>query len=220
MLSGHIGDSMPLAKLLGWVSAVGSLTLASLSQAAQPEAPNQSPPSAMTTQSIRVPAGTTLEVEFVDTLSSKVNTTGQTFALRLRQPVTINGQIVLPAGTMGGGEVLDASKSGMGGRSGKLVLSGRFIEFRGQRIRIRGLQSVQAGKDNSRAAFNTMLWVPYVGFLGGFIQGGDIEVPSGTPAQALLAADFVVTVTSPSAPPASETTPVSSPSLSEVKGNP
>jgi hypothetical protein len=169
---------------------------------------------------VRIPAGTKVELEFVETLSSKINTTGQTFALRLRDPIVIDGQIVVPAGALGGGEVIDAGRSGMGGRSGKLILSGRFLEYQGQRVRIRGLQSVLAGDDRSRTAVNTVILVPYVGFLGGFIQGGDIEVPSGTRAQAQLATDIIIS-TPPQLPqPAAQTSTPASTTTPAEKGNP
>lgn len=142
-------------------------------------------------QTIRVPAGTVVELEFIDALSSKTSTTGQTFGLKLSQPVVIDGQSIIPAGAIGGGEVIDASRSGMGGRSGKLIVSGRFLEVQGQRVRIRGLQSVLAGQDRSRTAVNTVI---VFGVLGTFIQGGDVEISAGTSARAQLAVDLVVTV--------------------------
>jgi hypothetical protein len=171
-------------------------------------------------KTVRVSSGAVVELEFAETLSSKANTTGQLFALRLREPIVVDGQIVVPAGMMGGGEVIDASRAGMGGRSGKLILSGRFLEIQGQRVRIRGLQSVLAGEDRSRTAVNTAILVPYVGFLGGFIQGGDIEVSSGTAARASLAMDLVVLVPIQTTPSETPTAPTSSSTTQEVKGNP
>jgi hypothetical protein len=157
----------------------------------------------------RVPAGTVIELEFSQTLSSKSNTTGQLFPLRLREPIMIDGQIVVPVGAIGGGEVLDASRAGMGGKSGKLIVSGRFVEVQGQRVRIRGLQGVLAGTDNSRAA-TTIVLIPYVGILGGFIQGGDVEIASGTAARAQLAADLVVTVPMQSTQTETQSSPIPS----------
>jgi hypothetical protein len=157
---------------------------------------------------IRIPAGTLLQFEFAELLSSRTSTVGQTFALRLAEPIVIDGQTIVEAGAIGGGEVIDAARSGMGGRQGKLIVSGRYVELQGQRARIRGLQGVLAGEDNSREAVNTMMLVPYVGFLGGFIQGGEIEIAAGTRAEARLAVDVVLTLPQPTpenmAPTASE----------------
>lgn len=171
-------------------------------------------------QTVRLLAGTAIELEFVETLNSKTSVTGQTFALRLRQPVTIGEQIVVAAGAMGGGEVIDAARAGMGGRSGKLILSGRYLQVQGQRVRVRGLQSVLAGQDRSRIAVNTALLIPYVGFLGGFIQGGDIEVTSGTHARAFLANDLVLNVPSQSSAPPTSPVSTAQTSTPEAKGTP
>jgi hypothetical protein len=196
------------------------VVLATANQALPSTAMAQEVSVAAQVQTVRVPAGTAVELEFVDTLNSKTNTTGQLFAVRLREPIVVDGQIVVPAGAIGGGEVIDASRAGMGGRAGKLILSGRFLEVQGQRVRIRGLQSVLAGQDRSRTAVNTALLVPYVGFLGGFIQGGEIEVSSGTAARAFLATDFILSPPIQSTQP-EVTTPPAPPSTNpEVKGNP
>ena len=152
-------------------------------------------PAAVTAEiptTITIPAGTTIVVEFSETLSSATTLTGQLIGLRLRDPLVVDGRTIAEAGAIGGGEVIDAARSGMGGRSGKLIVSGRFMEIAGQRARIRGLQVVVAGEDNSREAVNTMMLVPYVGWMGGFIEGGEIEIPAGTRAEARLTTNLVI----------------------------
>jgi hypothetical protein len=154
---------------------------------------------------VTIPAGTNIVVEFVEGQSSRTTQTGQLVALRLADPIVINGQTIVAAGAAGGGEVIDAARSGMGGRQGKLIISGRYVEIGGQQARIRGLRVFAAGEDNSREAVNTMILVPYVGFMGGFIQGGETEIPAGSRAQARLAADVVVPLSAlPAAAPAAE----------------
>lgn len=148
--------------------------------------------SASAPTTMTIPAGTTVVVEFTETLSSRTSQTGQLVSLRLAEPLVVDGHTIAEAGAVGGGEVIDASRSGMGGRSGKLIVSGRYIEVAGQRARIRGLQVVIAGEDNSREAVNTVILVPYVGWMGGFIQGGEIEIPAGTRAEARFATNIVV----------------------------
>lgn len=168
-------------------------------------APSQTAPTiaaepASATATVRIPAGTIILVEFTETLSSRTSQTGQLVGLRLAEPIVVEGRTIVEAGALGGGEVIDAARSGMGGRNGKLIVSGRYLELAGQRARIRGLQVVIAGEDNSREAVNTMILVPYVGWMGGFISGGEIEIPAGTRAQARLSADIVV--------PFTDTTPI------------
>lgn len=156
---------------------------------------------------ITIPAGTTIVVEFSETLSSATTLTGQLIGLRLRDPLVVDGRTIAEAGAIGGGEVIDAARSGMGGRSGKLIVSGRFMEIAGQRARIRGLQVVVAGEDNSREAVNTMMLVPYVGWMGGFIEGGEIEIPAGTRAEARLTTNLVIPLSALPAPTAAEPQP-------------
>src|SRR5215469_3372872 len=67
----------------------------------------------------RVPAGTVVMVQLADAVSTKTHKTGDTFAIRLAEPVVVQGQIVLPAGTVGVGEVDDSSKPGFGGKGAK-----------------------------------------------------------------------------------------------------
>lgn len=161
------------------------------------------PPEAPAT--ITVPAGTEIVVEFVDAQSSRTSQTGALVTLRLAAPIVVDGRTIAAAGALAGGEVIDAARSGMGGRQGKLIISGRFVEIGGQRVRIRGLRVFAAGEDNSREAVNTMILVPYVGFMGGFIQGGETEIPAGSRAQARLAVDVIVPIAAlPQDVPASE----------------
>lgn len=143
---------------------------------------------------ILIPGGTEIVVEFADAQSSRTSQTGALVTLRLAEPIVIDGRTIVPAGALGGGEVIDAARSGMGGRQGKLIISGRFVEVNGQRVRIRGLRVFAAGEDNSREAVNTMILVPYVGFMGGFIQGGETEIPAGSRAEARIAVDVIVPI--------------------------
>jgi hypothetical protein len=141
---------------------------------------------------VQIPAGTPIVVEFSEALSSRTTQMGYLFALRLAEPIIINDEIAVPAGAVGGGEVIDAHRSGMGGRQGVLTLSGRFIEVGGQRIRIRGMQVLAAGEDNTREAVNTTLIVGgAVGAtIGLLIQGGEVEIPVGARANAIIATAF------------------------------
>jgi hypothetical protein len=174
--------------------------------------PAEAAPAEAALTTLDIAAGTPIVVEIVTPLSSTTSQTGQTFELRLLEPVMVGDQIAIPAGTMGGGEVIDAAPSGMGGRQGKLVVSGRYLDLNGQRIRIRGMTLNVSGQSmvNTSTAVSLM---PYVGVVGGFIRGGNIEIPTGSRADARIA----VATTVPAAPapvadaavPAVEETPSS-----------
>lgn len=173
---------------------------------------------------VEVPANTPILLEFTEALSSRTAQTGYMFGLRLAEPIVINGEVVVPAGLIGGGEVIDAHHSGMGGRQGVLTLSGRFIDIRGQRIRIRGMQVFSAGEDNTREAVNTTILVGgAVGAtIGLLIQGGEVEIPVGARAQARTAIAFSAPApSSPSEASPSEASIESSPDgMEPTQGDP
>jgi hypothetical protein len=168
---------------------------------------------------IRIPAGTVIQVEFVEVLTSYHARPGQTFALRLVEPIVLDGRTVVGAGAAGGGEVIDARQSGMGGRQGKLVVSGRFVELHGVRARIRGMAVLErsGGENRARDAVNASIAAGAVGGVAGsivglFIQGSEVVIPSGARATAKLAVDVDVPATpppsaAPNAEPIAEPTP-------------
>jgi hypothetical protein len=139
----------------------------------------------------RAQAGTVVMVQLAEAVSTKTHKTGDTFAIRLAEPVVVQGQIVLPAGTAGVGEVTDASKPGMGGKGAKLVLSARSLTGPGgTELPLKGLQLSVNGKGHATAA--TALGLGGLGFAplgvaGIIMHGGDATLPAGTEATAKLA---------------------------------
>jgi hypothetical protein len=150
--------------------------------------------SAPAASAVRLPLGTPLEVELVDPLSSRTSLTGDRFAIRLVAPISVDGVEVVAAGATGQGEVIDAAHAGMGGRQGKLLVSARFLEINGQRVRIRGMTLNVAGKSRVGLATGVLL-VPYAGVGAVLIQGGEIEMPRGTRATVRLAEDVTLAST-------------------------
>jgi hypothetical protein len=140
----------------------------------------------------RVPAGTVVMVQLAEPVSTKTHKAGDTFAIRLAEPVVVRGQIVLPAGTKGVGEVTNSSKPGLGGKGAKMVLSARSLTGPGGTpLPLKGLQLAAIGKGREKAATALGLggigFAP-LGFVGIAIHGGDVEFPAGTEATAKLAA--------------------------------
>jgi hypothetical protein len=132
-----------------------------------------------------------VEVELTEALSSRTSQIGDRFALRLAAPILIDGREIVPAGAPGAGEVIDADSSGFGGRQGKLIISGRYLEIGGQRVRIRGMQITGVGRDRSTGAI-ALSTIPYAGLGAIFIHGGEIELPVGASGVARTATDVEV----------------------------
>jgi hypothetical protein len=155
-----------------------------------------------------VPAGTPVNIELAEALSSKVLKRGDKFALRLAYPIVLDGKVIVPAGVTGVGQVVDVAASGALGRPAKLLLAARYLDFNGKQIPLRTLQLGRAGADNSDTIMAAG-FVPYVGMLAMFMHGGEIEIPAGWRAQAKLAADIEAPPPAPDAgaAPATPSTP-------------
>ena len=71
---------------------------------------------------VTIPAGSSIVVEFLDTLSSETNKPGDLFAARIYEDVYQDGILVMPAGTGIEGQVTDAQDSKRIGGKAKLAL--------------------------------------------------------------------------------------------------
>lgn len=144
-----------------------------------------------------VPARTMVEIEILETVNSKANHSRQSFAFRLAEPLTMNGRVVVPAGTPGVGEVVHAARARAGGKAGELILAARYLDLNGTRIPLRSLRYGRSqGVDNS-GAVNTGAMVaaavlPMAAMLGYLIAGGEVNIPAGTRANAQTSAEITL----------------------------
>jgi hypothetical protein len=142
-------------------------------------------------QGCLIPALTPVKLELMATLGSKISKSGDIFEIRLAEPIIIEGQAVVPAGTTGLGEVVHAKKSGGGGAAGELILAARYLDFNGQRLRLRSMNFSQNGQPkintvNTIAVASAASPLP-IGMLGFLISGGQVVVQQGTIATAKTA---------------------------------
>jgi hypothetical protein len=136
----------------------------------------------------RVAEGTLVIIEVAEPISTRTIKRGDMFKLTLAAPVKLGDRTVIAAGAPGMGQVVEAQPSGTLGRPAKLILAARYLEVDGTHVPLRAMQLGRAGTDETGVVLATS-FVPYVGFLGAFIHGGEIEIPAGTPASAKLGAD-------------------------------
>lgn len=153
-----------------------------------PAVPPASPPAACPSDAKCIPALTVITVKIGATLDSKLSVSGQTFPITLAEPITVDGQQLIPAGVTGLGEVVHAKKTGVG-VGGELVLAARYLDFNGQQIKLRSMQVGGKGKDNQALTFAVGATV---GLPALFIRGKHIEVPEGSLATAKIAAQVVL----------------------------
>lgn len=157
----------------------------------QPSQPDQAAPDAMATAAscCLVANGALIEIEIAEAISSRLRKRGEKFALRLAEPLMVDGNTVLPAGTTGVGEIIHAASSGGGGKAGELLLAARYLEFDGKQIPLRGFRIGAAGKDHTQGAMAASF---AIGPFAHFIHGREIEIPADTRANAKLAADTML----------------------------
>ncbi|HMK30735.1 MAG TPA: hypothetical protein VK473_13700, partial [Terriglobales bacterium] len=83
-----------------------------------------------------VPAGTTLKVRLNTALGSKTSQAGQPFSGSLMTPVSVDGEIVIPAGSAVEGEVVDAKAAGRFKGAATLSLKLTGISAKGRHFHI------------------------------------------------------------------------------------
>lgn len=132
-----------------------------------------------------IAALTPIVVSIGQTISAKTAIIGQRFPISLAEPLTI-GTVMIPAGITGEGEVIHAAKPGAAGRAGELILAARWLQWGNIRIPIRRLRFGRHGANNEGTA---MIVGATIGVIGFAISGGDVAVPAGTVADAIVAAE-------------------------------
>jgi hypothetical protein len=179
-------------------STLAAALLAAMATCAHAQAPSTDPGTAATPSVIPepatavplplLPAGTPVELEVLTPLKSSQHKRGDKFELRLSSPLARGGATCVPAGTTGVGEVVHAMPARGGGKPGELLLAGRYLDFAGQRIPLRGMKASATGE----ASYGAALGVSFaVGPFAMFIRGNEIEIPAGTRVTAKLAQDLV-----------------------------
>jgi hypothetical protein len=181
--------------LLAALAQAGGADSGAVAAPAASSAPAEAPTAPAPTAS-RLPAGTEVQVELAEDIGSATSHVGDRFALRLAEPIVLDGKSVVPAGAPGQGEVIDAARAGMAGKQGKLIISARYLDLAGRHVRIHGMTLLAAGKSRVDLAQGVLL-LPYVGVTSALIRGGEITIPAGTRATVKLAEDVEL----PASPP-------------------
>lgn len=121
-------------------------------------------------------------------LNSQTNHVGDRFELEVSDPVMLNGQVVIPAGSVATGEVTSVRRRGMWGRRGLLETRFLFLRVDDRQIRITGSGN-GAGHTGTGGVAAAVLTVPVVGFL---VTGTSAVIPPQTLMVAYLNEDIEV----------------------------
>jgi len=118
-------------------------------------------------------------------ISSATSKPGDRFPFHVAEDVKQDDVVLIPAGSVGEGEVVDAAKSKSGGRQGKLILAARFVTVDGKPVQLRSF-TAGGGKDRSNSSYAVAVTVsPWAMF----IHGGEVVIPAGTAVAAKTAED-------------------------------
>jgi hypothetical protein len=147
---------------------------------------------------ITVPALTPVFVRLDEEISTKLHKAGDRFAIAVAEDVRMGDVVVIPAGSRGEGEVIDAAKPGLGGKAAKLVLAARYVRVGETEVRLRSFMLGAVGKDNSNGALASSF---VIGPLAMFVHGGAVVVPRDTLGSAKTAIELQLPVVAAGPPP-------------------
>ena len=143
--------------------------------------------------------GTEIQLRMEEPLTTegKKLRVGQHFRLSVIEPVTVGGQIVIPAGAPAMGEVTEVRNKGMWGKSGHLTASLLHVSVNGRQIRLSGTFD-DKGVTGTAGVVAAVAFVPVVGF---FTTGTSAKIASGSQVKGFIGEDvplvFAEAVTAP-----------------------
>ncbi len=151
---------------------------------------------ATTTGTLR--AGTSVPLKMSEVLSTKGKKlkVGQRFQLETAENVTIDGNVVIPAGSPAVGEITEVRNKGMWGKSGRINARVLYVRANGRQIRMTGSLD-DKGTTGTAGVVGAVALLPIAGF---FMTGTSAEIPLGAPVNAFVDEDISVAVVPASAP--------------------
>jgi hypothetical protein len=141
--------------------------------AAAPAAAPAEPPPPPKPVHITIPAGTSFSVRMIDSIDSKVNTTGQTFRASLNSPMTRNGRTVIPSGEPVTVTLTNAKGAGRIKGSSELSVAVTSIEYHRQAFPVESNVNTSQGKGRGKqTAVRTGIGAAAGALIGGLAGGG------------------------------------------------
>ncbi|WP_019516474.1 hypothetical protein [Sphingomonas sp. Mn802worker] len=147
---------------------------------------------------------------------------GQRFHMEVAENVSLQNQVVIPAGSPAVGEITEVRNKGMWGKSGHLTARIMYVTVNGRQIRLSGGFD-DKGVTGTAGVVGALAVVPVAGF---FMTGTSAKIPLGFPVKGFVDEDVPLTmaaagpvpliVGSPTAQPAVQMAPVAKPVLTPV----
>ncbi len=143
------------------------------------------------TNEVNLPAGTRVELETVQTINSQTQV-GESIDFKVRADVTIEGKVVIKAGSIAKGTVMSSSKPKGLGKEGKVEIQVKNVTAADGKIVPLSASSVsREGEDKSTISILLGIFVCLL-FL--FMKGKDGVIPAGTTTDAVVASNMKIAV--------------------------
>jgi hypothetical protein len=172
------------------LGAIATFAIMAAAANAQTAAPQPAPLILAAPNENVIRAGTEVILRTREELTTKKKKlkVGYRFQMEVAEPLRLNNQIIIPAGTPAVGEVTEVRNKGMWGKSG--YINGRAISMRiGDRtIRLNGGFD-DKGVTGTAGVVAAIAFVPIAGF---FTTGTSAAIPAGSNVKAFLDEDITV----------------------------
>lgn len=140
---------------------------------------------------VTLKAGTPVILELISGIKSNKAKSGQMVDFRVTSDVKANGVVVIPAGSIAKGQVIDSQKSGIFGQPGELIVAIKSVTaIDGTVIPLMASEFNEEGKDKLVVSIvgGLLCLFPF------FMKGGKAEMPAGTQIQATVISSTEITI--------------------------
>lgn len=132
---------------------------------------------------------------------------GQRFQMEVAENMTVNGSIVVPAGSPAVGEITDVRNKGMWGKSGHLAARILYLTVNGRQIRLSGAFDDKGTAGGiGAAAVSAVVFLP----AGFFMTGTSAKIALGAPVKGFIDEDVPFVVNTAAVKPLTVVAPVAS----------
>lgn len=143
-------------------------------------------------QEVTLPAGTRIDLETVSTVSSEKIQVGESVDFKVRADVTVDGKVVVRAGSIAKGVVMSSKKARGIGREGSIEVQVKSVQaVDGKSIPLSGSGIARQGDDKSTLSIVLGIFVCLLFLL---LKGKNGEIPAGSATDAIVASNIKVTV--------------------------
>lgn len=150
----------------------------------------QAPMIVMATPTNVIHVGTPVQLETRAELTTegKLLKVGQRVELTMQQPLLLNNQVAIAAGSAAYGEITSVRNKGMWGKSGGITARVLYLEANGRQIRLNG-SFTDRGETGTAGVVASVALIPVAGF---FVTGTSAKVAPGTRVTAFIAEEVPV----------------------------